>query len=70
MPETVFMAASTESVFKSASFSVAICLTWSIVMVPAISLPGFGEASFRPRAFLIMAETGGSLVMKVKERSS
>lgn len=38
--------------------------------VPAVSRPGFFEANWRPRVFLIMAETGGSLVMKVNERSS
>ena len=35
-----------------------------------MSLPGVFEADFSPNSFLIMAETGGSLVMKVNDLSS
>lgn len=38
--------------------------------MPAMSRPGFWEARDRPKTFLIIADTGGSLVIKVKERSS
>ncbi len=70
VPETVFTAASTESVFRSANFLSAISLTCSLVILPAGSRPGFLEALVSPMAFLIMAETGGSLVIKEKVRSS
>jgi len=70
VPMTVLRALSNESVFRSASFWAAMSRAWSIVREPAVSRPGFWEAILRPRVFLIMAETGGSLVMKVNDRSS
>ena len=64
------MAASTETVFKSPSLSVAICLTWFLVSLPAVSRPGLPLAFSSASIFLIIADTGGNLVTKVNVRSS
>lgn len=64
------MAASREAAVISPIFFLAISSTCDLEIVPADSRPGFLEASWRPRAFLIRAETGGSLVTKVKDLSS
>ncbi len=70
VPATVRMADSRDSVLRSPSFFLAISSTSSLVMDPADSRPGFWDPDWTPMAFLIRAETGGSLVIKVKDRSS
>jgi len=70
VPETVFMTALRLVVFKSGSFSWAISSSCLWERVATISVP-VAEAPFLSFNFCLMSsETGGSLVMKVKVRSS
>src|ERR1700691_4659719 len=66
----LFTADSTETVFKSGIFCLAISSTCFSVTVPTLSLFGVPEPLARFAAFFSRTAAGGVLVTKVKVRST
>src|ERR1700677_963087 len=70
VPLVLFSADSTETVFKSGIFCLAISSTCFSVTVPTLSLLGVPEPLARFAAFFSSTAAGGVLVTNVKVRST
>ena len=70
VPLMLFTAASTETVFRSGIFCLAISSTWASLTVPTLSLFGVPEPLAKFAAFFSSTAAGGVLVTKVKVRST
>src|ERR1700722_5566039 len=70
VPLMLFTADSTETVFRSGIFCLAISRTWASLTLPTLSLFGVPEPLARFAAFFSRTAAGGDLVPKGKARST
>merc|ERR1711969_7559 len=70
VPAMIFEAASMSFALRSGCLAWAISRTWSLVILPTLTVWGVAEAFCTPAAFLISSAAGGVLRTNVKLRSS